>query len=193
MPAAALTAEPDRVTAGDTVAWSKTLSDYPATAGWTLHYALQLFPFGTDSTDACRQINLTSTASGAAHAIAAAPASTACWRPGAYIWASFVTHTDGRRYSVERGALSILPDPAQLLVESHAQRTLALIEAALEGRIPRGLENTNIDGQELQRIPIEKLHGLRDRYRREVLIERAAAGAAAGVPRITSIGFRFTA
>ena len=30
------TSEPSRVTAGDTVTWSKTLSDYPATSAWVI-------------------------------------------------------------------------------------------------------------------------------------------------------------
>jgi hypothetical protein len=32
------TSEPVRITAGDTVAWTKALPDYPASAGWVLKY-----------------------------------------------------------------------------------------------------------------------------------------------------------
>jgi hypothetical protein len=34
------TCEPDKITAGDTATWIKTLQDFPASEGWTLTYAL---------------------------------------------------------------------------------------------------------------------------------------------------------
>jgi hypothetical protein len=74
---------------------------------------------------------------------------------------------------------------------THAQRMLALIETALEGRIPRGLENTIIDGQQLDRIPLTQLHALRQKYRAERANEIAAVNAAAGTPVRRTIGIRF--
>ena len=74
---------------------------------------------------------------------------------------------------------------------THAERMLALIEAALEGRIPRGLESTNIDGQQIDRIPIVQLETLRQKYRAERKGEIAAANAAAGIRPRRTIGIRF--
>jgi hypothetical protein len=50
----------------------------------------------------------------------------------------------------------------------------------MEGRIPRGLEETIIDGQTLIRIAIPELSKLRDKYRAEVKAEQNAARVAAG-------------
>ena len=76
---------------------------------------------------------------------------------------------------------------------THAERMLALIEAALEGRIPRGLESTNIDGQQIDRIPIAQLHALRVKYRTERASEIAAANAAAGIRPRRTLSIRFNA
>jgi hypothetical protein len=40
MPTAVLDDIPDQITAGNAFAWKKCLSDYPASAGWVLSYAL---------------------------------------------------------------------------------------------------------------------------------------------------------
>lgn len=65
---------------------------------------------------------------------------------------------------------------------THASRTLALIEAAIEGRIPAGLSMTIINGQNITRIPLEQLCQLRNEYRAEVRAELDAARIASGLP-----------
>ena len=40
MPTTVLDDIPDPITAGDAFAWKRSLSDYPASAGWVLSYAL---------------------------------------------------------------------------------------------------------------------------------------------------------
>lgn len=65
---------------------------------------------------------------------------------------------------------------------THAARTLALIEAAIEGRVPAGLSMTIINGQNITRIPLEQLCKLRNEYRAEVRAEVDAARIASGLP-----------
>ena len=62
------TTEPARVTAGDTIAWTKTLSDYPASAGWVLAYTL---------INAGAKITITAAASGDDHAVTVLAATSA--------------------------------------------------------------------------------------------------------------------
>jgi hypothetical protein len=76
--------------------------------------------------------------------------------------------------------------------DTHAVRMLALIEAALEGRIPQGLELTIINGQNITRIPVSQLSVLRDKYLFEVQAEREAARIAAGLPSRRTTYARFT-
>lgn len=181
------TSEPTRFTAGETLAWTKQLTDYPA-GTYTLKYALQAV--------GAALITITATASGTDHAVTVTAATTANYAPGVYTWASYAESGSGaslERYLIERGEFTILPNPLAALGSTHASRTLALIEAALEGRIPRGLETTSIDGQSLSRMPIAELHRLRDKYRREVLAEKAASQAVAGIRPRRTIGIRFVA
>jgi hypothetical protein len=75
--------------------------------------------------------------------------------------------------------------------ETHAARTLALLEAAIEGRIPAGLSMTIINGQNITRIPLEQLCKLRDQYRAEVRAEQDAARTASGLPSRRNIYTKF--
>jgi hypothetical protein len=65
--------------------------------------------------------------------------------------------------------------------DTHASRMLALIESALEGRIPAGLEMTIINGQNITRITVTQLSALRDKYLAEVMAERNAARIESGL------------
>ena len=74
---------------------------------------------------------------------------------------------------------------------SHAVTTLALLEAAIEGRIPAGLSMTIINGQNITRIPLEQLCRLREQYRAEVRSEEDQARIAAGLPSQRNSFIRF--
>lgn len=176
---------PATISAGDSFAWPVALSDYPASAGWTLH-------LGAACTSPVGTILLDAQASGDGYVFNVTAGTSAAWLPGRYLFALYVTGNGGQRITVSRGSLQVIPDPAATAVAlDHAQRALGLIEAALEGRIPRGLEDTTIDGQQINRMPIRELHDLREKYRAEVAgIERAAA-AAAGIQPRTMIYVRF--
>jgi len=182
MPAAVPNTEPDQITAGATVSWSRSLPEYPAPE-WTLKYALQA-P-GKDL------ITITAAASDTAHLVTVSAAATLGYLPGVYTVAAYVQNAAGARYVVERRTLTILQSLLDGTESTHATRTLALIESALEGRIPNGLEATVIDGQSLSRILLSDLHKLRDKYRREVALEAQAARRAAGIRQRHTIGIRF--
>src|SRR5207237_483714 len=103
----------------------------------TLNYAAQ----------GASQINFVATSgSGGSFSITLLTSDTTGWRPGDYELIGYVTHpSTNERVTVSRGALSILADPASQPPSTHAQYALYLIELAIEGRIPRGLENYAID------------------------------------------------
>ncbi len=182
MPAPIPTTEPETITAGETLAWTKTVPDYPAPT-YVLKYSLQL-------AGQASLITITATASGAQHAIAVAASVTVLYTPGTYLWTSYA-EAGLTRYPVARGNVTILPSPLSAQASTHATRTLALIEAALEGRIPRGLENTNIDGQSLERIPIADLFKLKQHYQALVLREQRLARGKLGLGVTNTIGIKF--
>jgi hypothetical protein len=172
MPAQVPTSEPSSITAGETLSWTRDESDYPATS-WTLKYALQA--------PGRPVITITATADGSTHVVGVTADISSRYAPGSYLWTKFAEQGSTRNI-LAHGQVTVLPSPLANLGKSHAERMLALIEAALIKRVPAGLETTNIDGQELSRIPIAELERLRIRYRAEVASEQNAAGLAAGLP-----------
>lgn len=57
------------------------------------------------------------------------------------------------------------------MADTHASRTLALLEAAIEGRLPGGTASYSIGGRNIAKIPLAELHSLRLKYKQEVAAE----------------------
>jgi hypothetical protein len=91
------TTEPGTLYTGDTWAWTRTLADYPASAGWTLKYTL---------INATHRINITGTADGDAHVISVAAATTAAYSAGSYTWQAFVEKS-AERFTVGNGSVTV--------------------------------------------------------------------------------------
>lgn len=174
------TNEPAFLRAGDTATWTKTLAEYPASAGWALTYTL--VKTGV-------KISISSSASGDDHLVAVAPATTAGWAAGAYQFIGQVA-LSGAVYTVVQGMIEIAASFAAatsgLDARSHAVKTLAAIESWIEGR-DIGVAEYEIAGRRLKAIPIADLLAIRDRYRREVRGEQDAQRAAAGLPNRNKI------
>lgn len=156
--------EPKTLHAGDSLAWSRAERAYPPAEGWVLRYVLQ----------GPQVFEILAHGSGDTHQVEVEAATTAGWTPGRYRWAAYVTGPNAERYTIDHGDLVIKPDwltaePTD--VRSHARRMLDLVEAALEKRIPKDQQSYEIDGQRLDRIPVERLLELRSQYRRELLRE----------------------
>lgn len=95
------TTEPTQIIAGDTLAWSKTLDDYPANDGWTLTYYLR----------GPAAYTITTTADDAAHVAAATTAETSLYTPGEYRLFGFAT-TGSTRYKVYEKPVTVFADVA---------------------------------------------------------------------------------
>lgn len=185
MPASVPNSEPEVFTAGETVAWSRLFPGYDS-ATYTLKYALQAYGKSL--------INITASAGeDSGFQVSLDAATTAAYAPGCYVWTAFMESNGGTvRTIVARGTVSIQQSPLAAFGPTHSSRMLALIEAALEGRIPNGLESTDIDGQRIDRIPVEALVRIRDKYAAKVKLEQTAAAASLGKRPRNSIGIRFT-
>lgn len=156
---------PGRIVAGDSSTWTRTWSDYPASAGWSLKYTI-VGPAGVYSADATAQdddfvVNLTA-------------AVTATWRAGMYRISEIVAK-DSQRITLGTTPLIIAPDPSGAYVASHAQKMLANIEAWLESRAPTA-GAIEINGRKLQNYPLPELLAMRDKYARMVAREQADDG-----------------
>lgn len=162
--------EPKTLHAGDSVAWSRDVPAYPPADGWALRYVF----------NGPQVMEVAAFADAGDYRVEIAASATANYPPGRYRWAAYVIGPGDERYTIDTGDLVVYPnwltaEPGD--VRSHARRMLDLVEAALEKRIPKDQQSYEIDGQRLDRIPIERLLDLRARYRREVRAEEGHGSA----------------
>jgi len=177
------TTEPTTITAGDTIAWTKTLSSYPAEA-FALYYVLQPLAGGAP-------VTIEATADGTNHNITISAATSADFLPGEYRWVAYVidTATTTERHTIAAGNLTIAPDPLAFSVttdlRSHARKTLDAIEAVLEGRASQSQSEYSVsfggNTRMVKNIPIAELLQLRSAYAQEVRREEQAEKLSAGL------------
>lgn len=164
------------LTAGDTLDFTTSVPDYPASEGWTLKYRLAPRAAGT-------AYDITATPSGDDYLVQASAATTANYAPGDYTWTAWVEKA-GEVYTVDRGQLEIRARSSTLAPghdgRSHARKVLDAIEAVIEGRATKDQEEYQIRDRSLKRTPMAVLLKLRALYLNEVRREDDAANLAAG-------------
>lgn len=180
------TREPSEITAGDTVTWSKSLADYPASAGWVLKYRL---------INAAAKIDITASASGDDHLVAVSAASSAGWAAGSYTWQSYVTKA-AERYTLETGSLAIKPDLAAQAggfdTRTPSRKTLDLLDAAMvEHGSSAWTQEYEIAGRRMKFVNAADFMAFRSKVVAEVGREETAARIAAGLPIKSKVLVRF--
>lgn len=180
------TREPSSVVAGDTVAWRKTLSDFPASAGWVLKYRL---------INLAGKIDITASADGDDHLVSKAASDTVGWPAGAYTWQSRV-ELGVARYTIEQGSITIKPDLAAQAAgydtRSTAKQTLDLIDAALVSHgASAWTQEYEIAGRRMKFKSVGDFMALRDKLKAEVAREASAERLAAGLGGKSKIYVRF--
>ena len=172
--------EPTQITAGDSVTWVRTLRDYPASLGWTLHYVLL--------SQGKNPITVDGTASDDDHLITLPAATTKGYAPANYRWTSYVTNgTD--RITLTTGAIQVLPDPTKadntFDPRSENQTILDAITAVLAGELTNPLAKYRIGGREGREVErhsrMELLH-LQAIYRQRVAVETGQAQFFGAIP-----------
>lgn len=162
-----LTKEPNLIYAGDTLKFTKSLSDYPATI-WTLKYFF--LKSGV-------QITFTASASGNNYIIEIAASTTAAWKVGTYNWIAYVS-TLTERHQVGTGTVEIKPNLEALTTgydaRSHVKKVLDAIEALLEGRATADVMSYAIAGISISKMTPEELIKWRDIYKADYLRELKA-------------------
>ena len=162
-----ITSTPLEVTAGDTLNWQVSLSDYLATDAWVLSYAL---------VNTTNKYVITASAAGAEHLINVSATTSATYAAGEYQWQAYVTK-GALRNTVGDGTIKILPNLAGVAggfdTRSHVKKTLDAIESWLENKNP-AVSEYEIAGRRMRYIPIADLLKLRDKYKNELRTEEAA-------------------
>lgn len=164
---------PSQIRAGDTVRFTRNYGDYPVADGWTLRFSLA----------GASKKGVDATTSGADFLITLAIADTAGLLPGTYTYALHAT-LSGARYTAEEGVLEVKADVANATagaLQSHDERTLALLEAELEARAQSDHTEYAIEGRSLKREPIETLNAWADRLRSRIARRKRGKLAMASV------------
>lgn len=161
---------PAKITAGESVSWSITLGDFPASDGWAVTYTLV-------KSDA--QIQIVSAASGDAHLIEIPFATTAAYDAGEYHYQAHVSNAV-ERYQVGEGIVEILPDFATKTSghdgRSHVKKVLDALEAVIENRASKTQMVQEIAGVQIQHMTTDQIITLRDKYFSKYMRECATAG-----------------
>ena len=176
--------EPKKLTAGVTWEWTKTLSDYPASE-WTLSYYLRKNGTGINTFNA--------TADGDTHSVTVSAVVSGACAVGVYDFIGIVTKGT-EKHVVFDGIVEVLPNPTASAAydpRTHARRVLDLIEAAMEGRIPNGMESYTIGGRSINKISIPDLRLLWEKYKQDVVMEEQAERLVNGRRSGKNIGVRF--
>jgi hypothetical protein len=164
--------EPKTITAGNSATWTRSLPDYPASAGWALTYYLI-------SPNAANNQSFTSTASSDDHLVALTNADTASWAPGNYrIIGRVVNGTQAATVHDCGIAVEIDPanPPAGYDPRSWAEQTLEAVEAALldsasSTQSSRSVTVGNVS-RTISEMSKQELLSMRNQLRAEVALQK---------------------
>jgi uncharacterized protein (DUF1800 family) len=165
--------EPIEINAGNTVKWTKSLSEYPADDSWVLAYRL----IGNKGTHA-----IASSASGKDHAVIILATASAAYQPGDYRLIGQVSKGTEVR-TVYNGSCIVHPNlygaAGTIDTRSLAKQNLDKVEAAILANADSLRVAINIDGQVSESVITKKdfrdyRNRLRDEYEAEQEREQRA-------------------
>ena len=110
---------------------------------------------------------------------------TASFDGGDFAITELVTRGADGRCVTNRGTLELFDNPVNDPTKSFNQRIVELLEAHLEGRLPEGLESSDIGGVSIEKIPISEASQLVEKYRSKVKREQDQARVKAN-PELSS-------
>lgn len=171
------TYEPTTITAGDTLRWTRTLDDYPASE-WTLMYSLLPLAGGT-------AIEIESTADGDTHSVDVAATTTAEYAAGEYNLVAYVTDVSLARFSQPQLSkrITILPDPASATAadqRTDAEKKLSLLRTAYDALVSKSVTSTTISGNVYTLRSLDELQRQIKHWTSVVLAEKQARNAGSG-------------
>lgn len=159
--------EPVQLTAGESWAWNRALGDYRASDGWTLKYSLR----------GAKDLDITADAAGDEYQVRVPAATTAPVTAGTYRLVGFV-EKDADRFVVCDKTVAVLANPLTAVnAKSHTERTLEIIEAAIEGTLTDAEASWTIGGKSVTKYSPKELFALRNQYLEQLRQEQSSWGA----------------
>lgn len=168
------TQEPETITRGQTVKWTKSLNDFSASDGWILTYAFA-------PVDGGNPISWTASADGSNHLVEIAAETSLTFPTNDYFGQGYV-EKDGERYIVYTGALTIgeyfgdyigtgnAPDS-----RSKARKILNFIDDSFEKIVKKQVVRTTIEGVSLEFRSLKELMEARNYWAPQVAAEDQVA------------------
>ncbi len=148
---------PTSLTAGTSLRFKRSYASYPASSGWAYNFYLA----------GASVLTVAGVASGADFIVTLAPTDTVGFAPGTYRYTEIVSK-DSVKVEMGRGILVIemnLATATAGTAQTHEEKTLSIIEAALSGRLTKDIESYQIAGRAVSKIPITELMKLRGTYK----------------------------
>lgn len=163
--------EPTAIVAGDSVQFTKSFGTFSALDGWVLKYRL-VGPLGIVGSTVDKTVTATQQAAGSGGwLVAFLPADTAGAKAnGSYRLVGQVSLAS-EIHTVYDGVVRVTANPLTATVVdllTHAERTLTIIEAKIEGRLTADLEHYQIDGKAVGKIKWTELVAMRAKYKQEI-------------------------
>lgn len=178
------TIEPEFIQAGDTIKWTKSLSDYPANDSWVLSYRLS---------NRYDNYDISTSADGADHAVVISAATSAAYQPGDYSLLGWVTKS-GERYSIDTKSVTVKPNLAVLEgydTRTSAQKALDALNAGLEKYAGNAWKQSySVEGRTMAFRSASDFFALRSRLQTEVHREKQAERIKQGLGSTSRIRVR---
>lgn len=159
--ATTLTSMPAKFTSGETVKYTVTHPDYPASSGWTL----TLYLAGIDT-----PTPIAGNASGDSFAITISSAASAAIAAGVYQYEERATKSS-ETYIAASGKVTVLANIAAAAAgdfREFAETALEIVEAAIAGRLTSDMQSFTIAGRAVTKIPIAELLDIRAKLQAEI-------------------------
>lgn len=141
---------PAEITAGESVSWLKSLSDYPASDSWVLTYSL---------VKSDNQIQIVAAADGDDHLIEIPIATSTDYEVGDYAFQAHVSNGT-ERYQVDSGKIEIVADFAAqgsgYDSRTMLEKQIDALDAAIYGRASKTQLMQTISGMQIQHMDLEK-------------------------------------
>ena len=172
MAATVPTIEPYELIAGDTLKFNKTVVDYTPGDGWALDYSFR------SDTGTGFDIAGTGNSSAGYFEVNVTAATTTNYTAGTYAWQAYSSKSS-ERFLIDSGKLVIkanlnaLATSATTDQRTHARVMVETIRGILEGRASSDMESYNIGGRSINKIPIQELADLLQRYEDKLKLEEA--------------------
>lgn len=149
---------PDHFPAGTTLKFTRSLDDFSPSDGWT--YVIYL-------NGLTQKFNKAATVVNNIFQIEFLPADTASLNPGPFRYAERLSNSGtGEVYDITGDELVINVEPnagssAAGVFNTFEERTLAIVEAALSGRLTSDIQSYQIAGRSVSKIPVQELRQIR--------------------------------